>query len=398
MKDFVLTIDSNTFIWTQRGEGLAYNSLNFKSIKFKVFGIIKEICEKLNKPENLYSVFLSKAEADNPYVKIWIRDMLSIESAIFKPYNEDITASLKPMLKVQNNINKIVNNHSCSDIIDCLREVTFHLTGTNIDNEEMEYHKQFLYPTISKKHLKYNELTDFLNFIPKKGNVTLNFIGDCDFYPKIKDLSDLLSQRENFVTFYFRLEDIHRIWNNIHNLIDKYNICLLCKVNEHIKENLSFALKNIPNAYFQFLIGSEEENNFIETIDTNKFNYTIVPVFTGNNHDFFSRCIYLENDDCANIKMIKRYIFINQALNGNFFGKLEILPDGSVWDNLNFQKVGFINDSFSKLLFSVFDNKKAWFYNRHQYPCTHCLYQWLCPPPSNYELVLNKPNLCHVKS
>lgn len=26
-----------------------------------------------------------------------------------------------------------------------------------------------------------------------------------------------------------------------------------------------------------------------------------------------------------------------------------------------------------------------------------CIYQWLCPSPSNYELVIGQPNLCHIK-
>lgn len=397
MKDFVLTIDSNTFIWTHSGEGLVYNSSNFKSVSFKVHGVIEEICRLLDKPENLYSVTLSKTEVEIPYLKKWIEDMLLIESAIFKPVDENVTVSLKPILKIQNNISKIVSNYNCSDITDCLQEVTFHLTGANISNEELEYHKQFFYPTKVKEYLKYNELISFLKFIPQKKNVALNFVGDCDLYPEIKALCDLLDKRNNSVTFYFRLEDIRRIWNNSHTMIDNYNICLLCKVNEETKEHLNFVQENTLNARIQFLISSEKENSIIETIDMADLNYDITPIATSNNHDFFSQYIYLEKEDCSNIKMRKRSIFINQTLNGNFFGKLEILPDGSMWDNLNFQRIGFINENFSKLMFTVFNNKRAWFYNRRQEPCINCLYQWLCPSPSNYELVLNKPNLCHVK-
>jgi len=25
------------------------------------------------------------------------------------------------------------------------------------------------------------------------------------------------------------------------------------------------------------------------------------------------------------------------------------------------------------------------------------VYQWLCPPPSNYEIAIERPNLCHIK-
>ena len=88
---------------------------------------------------------------------------------------------------------------------------------------------------------------------------------------------------------------------------------------------------------------------------------------------------------------------MNQTLNGNFFGKLNILPDGSIWDNPNFSKLGSVKDNFFELLLSVFDSKKSWFYIRNQEPCTHCLYQWICPPPSNYETIIGEANLCHVK-
>ena len=31
-------------------------------------------------------------------------------------------------------------------------------------------------------------------------------------------------------------------------------------------------------------------------------------------------------------------------------------------------------------------------------PCKDCIYQWLCPSPSNYEIVIGRSNLCYVKS
>jgi hypothetical protein len=34
---------------------------------------------------------------------------------------------------------------------------------------------------------------------------------------------------------------------------------------------------------------------------------------------------------------------------------------------------------------------------RNQTPCDDCVYQWLCPSPSDYEIAISRPNLCHVK-
>ena len=40
---------------------------------------------------------------------------------------------------------------------------------------------------------------------------------------------------------------------------------------------------------------------------------------------------------------------------------------------------------------------RSWLRIRNQAPCNTCLYQWFCPSPSNYEIAIGRPNLCHVK-
>ena len=67
---------------------------------------------------------------------------------------------------------------------------------------------------------------------------------------------------------------------------------------------------------------------------------------------------------------------MNKTMNGLFFGNIEILPDGSVWDNLNFEKIGLLHDDFADLMLAMYKEKGAWFYKREQYPCNKCLYQW----------------------
>lgn len=46
----------------------------------------------------------------------------------------------------------------------------------------------------------------------------------------------------------------------------------------------------------------------------------------------------------------------------------------------------------------IWEEGKSWFNIRNQPPCNSCIYQWLCPPPSNYEIAIGRPNLCHVKN
>jgi pseudo-rSAM protein len=91
-------------------------------------------------------------------------------------------------------------------------------------------------------------------------------------------------------------------------------------------------------------------------------------------------------------------VFCNQKLNSNYFGKLYILPDGSVKANMNTAILGSIyQNSLLEVVEKELIKNTAWRVVRILKPCNQCLYQYLCPPPSNYETVVEKPNLCHVE-
>ncbi len=90
-------------------------------------------------------------------------------------------------------------------------------------------------------------------------------------------------------------------------------------------------------------------------------------------------------------------IFRNQKLNSNFFGKLYVLPDGSVKANMNSTILGNINtNSLLEIIYLELHKNTAWRKVRDEEPCNACLYQFLCPAPSNYEMVISEPNLCNI--
>jgi pseudo-rSAM protein len=88
---------------------------------------------------------------------------------------------------------------------------------------------------------------------------------------------------------------------------------------------------------------------------------------------------------------------MHQTLNTNDFGKLTILPNGSVYSNVNMEPLGTIENTVYSLVYKEITKGQSWFRIRDQAPCYDCVYQWLCPSPSNYELVIGKPDLCHIK-
>lgn len=88
----------------------------------------------------------------------------------------------------------------------------------------------------------------------------------------------------------------------------------------------------------------------------------------------------------------------NQILNSNDFGKLSVCSNGDMYTNKLSPTVGNIwTNDVRKLIYKEMTEGHSWLRIRDQKPCCDCIYQWLCPSPSNYELAIGKPNLCHVK-
>ena len=389
-----LTIDRNTFIWIKKDKGLIYNSSKFKSFEFIVSRNIRKICESLEALENLYQVILDESCIQDPILKTWINNIIEINSAEIKSFDEDSIPSLKPVLKIQHDITKIAEKKNFTEAINSLKEISIYLNGSEIFKEEDEYHKQIIYPLKSVNTLDIKKIALLLKYIPQKNNIKLNFVGNYHTYTQLKELLAKLDERINTITFYFKIEDVHKQWDSIQLFANKYNIHLICRCTDELSKYIKFCKHNIPHSIYSFLVTSEKDIKLIDSIDTNGIEYTINPLFIGDNEEFFKEYVFINMNDCNKYAIDKRHIFMNQSLNGNFFGQLYVLPDGAIYDNLNFSRLGFVNDDFLEKLLSVFNSNRPWFYIRNQEPCNNCLYQWLCPPPSNYELVMHRPNLC----
>jgi pseudo-rSAM protein len=99
--------------------------------------------------------------------------------------------------------------------------------------------------------------------------------------------------------------------------------------------------------------------------------------------DFFKTQKHIEDDEPLRL------------LNSNFFGNLTVLPDGDILSNINAPVLGNIATTpLLKLIAAELEHNHAWRKTRNEHPCNNCLFQYLCPPVSNYETVFKKMNLC----
>ena len=117
----------------------------------------------------------------------------------------------------------------------------------------------------------------------------------------------------------------------------------------------------------------------------------------GHNIKFFEENVYLSQEDIVTSVISMREIFRNQKLNANNFGSLYIFPNGEIKANINEATIGVLGENeILDVINNELSKNTAWRRVRSSEPCKDCVYQYLCPPPSNYEKVINRPNLCNV--
>ena len=91
-------------------------------------------------------------------------------------------------------------------------------------------------------------------------------------------------------------------------------------------------------------------------------------------------------------------LFAKQALNTSDFGKINVMSNGEVYANVKHPALGNIHShSVYEIINKEIEEGRSWLRIRNQAPCNQCIYQWLCPAPSDYEIEIGRPNLCHIK-
>ena len=125
--------------------------------------------------------------------------------------------------------------------------------------------------------------------------------------------------------------------------------------------------------------------------------YQIKPIYDGTNMTFFKEYVFLSKKDILSMPISIKNIFANQAINTYDFGKINIMSNGDVFANMNFLPIGNIyKDSVYDIVCKELNEGESWFRVRDKEPCNRCVFQWLCPSPSDYEIAIGLTNLCHV--
>lgn len=128
-------------------------------------------------------------------------------------------------------------------------------------------------------------------------------------------------------------------------------------------------------------------------------NEYMLPVWTDDNIEFFRSYVWIEQRDIDSAPVNWSSIFRNQKLNSNFFGIIDIAPDGNIYPHGSKHSIGNICDtdfSLADVVIKEFKENHTWRLTRDHTKCNPCPYRFICPPVSIFEIQFDTIKMCHI--
>ena len=378
--DYWFTIEPYVFINIANNCALLYNTYDGKiliSKKAKVIELLntflqKKDCGVILLKRDLYhnsDIFDFITDLTNKYMG----DIIDISFSKGKPiqilpyYN----------LNYKNELYKIHNFSPYKSILEKLSEISIYIDQTS----------------------KAVDLVSFLQTLPE--NVIINIISNNNEIDDNQYFSSFLEKHNSSINIVCSYSNITLLnLSNTDNLYYKITVNFPINTKEwdnsiQILSNKNFSFEYILN--ISSLEDYEMAERLIDQFQIKK--YIFKPIYTGGNIDFFKEYVFLTEDDILSTTMSIKDFFANQSINIYEFGKISILPNGDAFANLNHPVLGNIyTHSISEIVQKEVEEGISWFNIRNKIPCNTCIYQWLCPPPSNYEIEIGRMNLCHINT
>lgn len=387
-----LTINPDTFLWIEGQYGLLYDSCRFSSYKFRLTSQISQLCNKLQDPDNLYSVEIYLDNIDDDLIAfiehVTEKGMGRIHDNLWKRH----LISFPPLLNIQHSWERIKarGNDAHIETLPYLTSLTFY-TGGSCPNTD--YYKQTTYPVCANEIMPPDKILRFLSdtVSPYITDIRIVFSSLKD-YQNINTLLAGLQEYGDAVTLYVRAEDMEDAETDAILADTGINVAMLHTPSLATDINPRTVAKHI------FLITSEKE--YTEANDWSSRNGIatpdIVPVFNGSNAAFFYDNVFLSEREILGSHLKRRSVFAHMAVNTGHFGKLSFMPDGQAYaDTASGISVGCINDSVYALITAELEQNTAWRRTRDLLDrCKKCMYRYLCPSPSAYENVMKLSCIC----
>lgn len=394
-----VVISPDVFIWANTAIGVIYDSHSRNGFRFDNTGVLASFINELQKPDNLYSVILPNQIYQDEYkcIRTFVDRIVNNGFAKVIVDDDNSPLSMKPTLRIQDNVDYYRWLHRQSidgEVINNIHHILVNfgdVKGCDL------FAAQAPYPVYStSSQLNIDKLKFFINSACKSPFLSeINFIGnpigivDENFYRTMKDIVNL--------KFSVLAEDAIKSWNSICPLSEFGNIELVIRLSTIQGDTISFIREHMDISLC-LLIEEAEDLETLESLcidEESSDNIRIVPLYNSNNTEFITEALSISEDELLNNGPDKRNIFIHQSINIFDFGKMYIMPDGTIRTNMCSAAIGSLDDTPCNIAYSELDRGKSWLKIRNYYPCDKCVFKSLCPSPSNYEVLIGKP-LCFL--
>ena len=387
--EYWFVLKQSVFVWRKGNECYFYDSVSFIGQHFTLENpdTIRFV-ESISNIDNLYSLLLKQEELKMSGIQFIVKKLVSLGLAklINKCEISERPIQLPPVLNLQPDVHRLMDGTLTDMTVGY--EVLKNLQVLNLKLDD------------NLTPLFISKLVGLLKGVSHASLMELVIYG----------YSSSLSIPEDF---WLQLETLPCLKRFVLTL-DTESCHWVKELNGYISSHLFFDFEIAPNTFslqlmeelkkmeidfkYSFQIFSEEDFEWATKLIGNYQieEYLINPVYTGRNLDFFQSCIYVEERDILDSRQTKQNIFAHQALNTNDFGKLTITTDGKVYANCHYPAIGSVDEDIRLLVYREMTKGTSWLRVRDMKPCSDCVFQWLCPSPSDYELEIGKTNLCHV--
>jgi pseudo-rSAM protein len=378
--DFWFTIEPYVYVGTTDKCALLYNTLDGVTIESDKVEVIELLQETLQK-ENCGVILLTNERYEQNNINSFIKD-------VRKKYMGDIIdVTLSKSKPVQllpffnffetHEIYKKHNFSSVKNVLENLSEISIYVDATT----------------------NTSKLIPFLQSI--SGSQTFNMTGNMREVPEYRELLSHLDQHsspKNILCSYKNVIALQPAFEN--NFSYQISVDFPLDMQQWNNSMQILRHQTLPVDYVFDVLSDEDSLQAEQLVKQFQIeNYRLNPVYTGDNIRFFKENVFLTKEDILSTPMTIKDFFTRQAMNIYDFGKINIMPNGDTYANLNHPVLGNIYvQNIYEIVEKEVEEGKSWFRIRNQAPCNDCVYQWLCPPPSNYEIAIGRSNLCHVKT
>lgn len=409
-KKYWFYLEPYTFAFVGEKQTVIYNTLNSAYIPSNRNERVDNIIQLLLLQGSGYCTEITEEDVQDEVFFDFLQQIRNSFSGDIVPQekNKPKPFIFKPILRLIDNFHHIRKQGHADfslNILRYLKEISLYISSDC--NQECrgcsDYYKQALFCTKQNNHenISLKIIIEILDKIEKTGinlvNITGGNIFDYKYFISLTSILTSYKFKTRFYIHYKNINDIRKI-----PLSEVFFFMVLVNFESFDKQILERSINLLKEYNVEYLFFIESESDYAITEEIIKENpqlkINIKPFYNNNNFEFFQQNVFTDWDDIINSNTDKQTIFRRETLNENFFGQLIIGVNGDVYSNINFPPIGniFKGDTLNKIVFEEINTGKSWFKIRNEGICKGCCNKLLCPSPSNYEIVLNRENLCNI--